>query len=125
MDTSSDVAHDIMVTSYMDMSIACATSDDVFIYDVTTIACATSDGISIYDVTTISCATSDDIHIRHHHNNMYYINFGIKHGGVKLKTIKLVFAAFPLSTQHLGVRAMNQNRDSFCYSRNNGRKDKR
>jgi hypothetical protein len=25
-------------------------------------------------------------------------DFGIKHGGVKLKTIKLVFAAFPLST---------------------------
>jgi hypothetical protein len=53
--------------------IACAASDDVFIYDVTTIACATSDGISIYDVTTIACATSDDIHIRHHHNNMRYI----------------------------------------------------
>jgi hypothetical protein len=27
-------------------------------------------------------------------------DFGIKHGGVKLKIIKLVFAAFPLSTQH-------------------------
>jgi hypothetical protein len=36
--------------------IACASSDDVFIYDVTTIAWATSDGIYIYDVTTIACA---------------------------------------------------------------------
>ena len=53
--------------------IACATSDDLFIYDVRTIACATSDGISIYNVTTIACATSDDIHIRLHHNNMCYI----------------------------------------------------
>jgi hypothetical protein len=53
--------------------IPCATSDDVFIYDVTKIACATSDGITIYDVTTIAGATSDDIHIRQHHNNMCYI----------------------------------------------------
>jgi hypothetical protein len=43
--------------------IACATSDDVSIYDVTTIPCATSDDISIYDVTTIAYAISDDISI--------------------------------------------------------------
>jgi hypothetical protein len=40
---SSDVAH--VVTSYMDM--ACAASDDISIYDVTTIAYATSDDVSI------------------------------------------------------------------------------
>jgi hypothetical protein len=62
MDTSSDVAHDIMVTSYMDMS-----SDVAYAIVVTS------------------------------HIDMS--DFGIKHGGVKLKTIKLVFAVFPLSTQ--------------------------
>ena len=33
-------------------------------------------------------------------SHMDMSDFGIKHGGVKLKTIKLVFAAFPLSMQH-------------------------
>jgi hypothetical protein len=56
MDMLSDVAHTIVVTSYMITS-----SDVAHTIMVTSIACARSYYASIYDVTMITRSTSDDV----------------------------------------------------------------
>jgi hypothetical protein len=78
MDASYDVAHAI-VMSYMD------TSSDVA-HDIM--------------VTSYMDMSSDVAYAIVVTSHMDMSDFGTKHGGAKLKTIKLGFAAFPLSTQH-------------------------